>query len=296
MNTLQLPFHKMEGVGNDFVLVDADAVAGLDLRALAQHLCCRPFGIGADGLLIVGQGTRAPVQMRMFNPDGTEDFCGNGLRCAARYAYEQGYVQTTEFGIETLGGCVVPVQIHLREGEVDAITTELPPPRFHPRDLPALADGEVIEDYPIRVAGHSLRIASVNTGTTHTVIFGESLPDDALFLEVSPRLETHPMFPERTSVLWAVVVSRGEVRVRIWERGVGETLGCGTGAAAVGVLAHRAGWTEPTVTVTSQGGILQVRSTTNGVMLTGAANKLFDGMFYLKQKEGSDALPPSLSQ
>lgn len=276
-----LPFRKMEGVGNDFVLIEADAAQGRDLSELAQRLCHRPFGIGADGLLVVERGTRTPVRMRMFNPDGTEDFCGNGLRCAARFAYEQGYTSSTEFAIETLGGRIVPVHIHLREGVVDAITTVLPPPRFHPRDIPALADGEVIEDFPITVAGHSLRIACVNTGTTHTVIFGTTLPDDALFQAVSPRLETHPLFPERTSVLWAVVVSRDEVRVRIWERGVGETLGCGSGAAAVGVLAHRAGWTEPEVHVVSPGGRLKVRSMESGIALTGQASTLFEGMFYL---------------
>ncbi len=288
MNAQLLPFHKMEGVGNDFVLIEADAARGLELCDLAQRLCHRPFGIGADGLLVVERGARAPVRMRMFNPDGTEDFCGNGLRCAARFAYEHGYTDTTEFAIETLGGKIVPVQIHLREGTVESITTELPPPRFHPRDIPALADGEVIEDFPITVAGRSLRIFSVNTGTTHTVIFCETLPDDDLFLEVSPRLETHPMFPERTSVLWAVVVSRNEIRVRIWERGVGETLGCGSGAAAVGVLACRAGWTESEVEIVSKGGTLTVHSQENrGIRLTGTANHLFEGVFYLQEKEGS---------
>lgn len=281
MNLQQLPFWKMEGVGNDFVLIEADAAQGLNLSELAQRLCHRPFGIGADGLLVVERGAHAPVRMQMFNPDGTEDFCGNGLRCAARFAYEQGYVDTPEFAIETLGGRIVPVQIHLREGAVDAITTVLPPPRFHPRDIPALANGEVIEDFPITVAEHNLRIACVNTGTTHTVIFSATLPDDALFQEVSPRLETHPMFPERTSVLWAVVASRHEVRVRIWERGVGETLGCGSGAGAVGVLAYRAGWTEPEVVVVSKGGKLKVRPTESGIALTGQANTLFEGVFHL---------------
>jgi diaminopimelate epimerase len=276
-----LPFHKMEGVGNDFVLIEADAARGLDYSDLAVRLCHRPFGIGADGLLIVGRGARAPVRMRMFNPDGTEDFCGNGLRCAARYAYEKGFVDTPEFAIETLGGQLVPVQIHLGEGEVEAISTQLPPSRFHPREIPALAEGEVIEDYPLTVAGRTLRVACVNTGTTHTVIFDATLPDDALFLEVSPRVETHPMFPERTSVLWAVIVSRVEIRVRIWERGVGETLGCGSGAAAVAALAHRAGWTDAEVAVVSKGGTLQVRYQPNSVVLTGQANCVFTGEVYL---------------
>ncbi|MDW8052545.1 MAG: diaminopimelate epimerase [Armatimonadota bacterium] len=282
MSMSRLPFVKAEGVGNDFVLIEASAATGLDLSQLAQRLCQRPFGIGADGLLVISAGERAPVRMRMFNPDGTEDFCGNGLRCVARYAYERGYVHTDAFTIETLGNRLIPVRLHLREGVVEAVSTELPPPRFHPRDIPALAEGEVIEDYPITVAGHTLRIASVNTGTTHTVIFTERLPDDTLFLQVSPRLETHPMFPERTSVLWTVIESRTALRLRIWERGVGETLGCGSGAAAAAVLAYRMGWTEPTVAVTSRGGTLQVEYHPNkGITLTGPANLHFEGHFFL---------------
>ncbi|MCS7301742.1 MAG: diaminopimelate epimerase [Fimbriimonadales bacterium] len=280
MSVRELPFYKLEGVGNDFVLLEADAAAGLEPSLLAQRLCQRPFGIGSDGLLLVGRGERAPVRMRMFNPDGTEDFCGNGLRCAARFAYEQGYISTPEFAIETLHGQVVPVRLQLHAGQVQAITTELPPPRFHPREIPAVADGEVIEDYPLTVGGHTLRIACVNTGTTHTVIFADTLPHDALFHEVSPRLETHPMFPERTSVLWAVVVSRTEARVRIWERGVGETLGCGSGAAAVCVSAYRAGWTDPEITVVSRGGELRVRYHADGIALTGQAHLRFKGVYY----------------
>ncbi len=271
----------MEGVGNDFVLIEAADAHGRDLSELAQRLCRRPFGIGADGLLVIERGAAAPVRMRMFNPDGTEDFCGNGLRCVARYAYEQGYVDASEFTIEALGRRLVPVQIHLSDDKVAQITTVLPPPRFHPREIPAYADGELIEDYPITIAGHTLRIACVNTGTTHTVIFSDTLPDDTRFLEISPRLETHPMFPERTSVLWAVIVSRREARVRIWERGVGETLGCGSGAAAVGVLAYRAGYTEPRVTVASKGGALQVEYRDDGIALTGAANTRFVGEYRL---------------
>ncbi|GIV08504.1 MAG: diaminopimelate epimerase [Fimbriimonadales bacterium] len=272
----------MEGVGNDFVLIEATAAHGRNLSELAKRLCHRPFGVGSDGLLVVERGAHAPVRMRMFNPDGTEDFCGNGLRCAARYAYEHGYVETTTFEIETLGNRRVPVQVHLEAGQVAQITTVLPPPRFQPSDIPAYANTDTIEDYPLIVAGHALRIASVNTGTTHTVIFRDTLPDDTLFLSVSPRLETHPIFPERTSVLWAVVESRDAVHVRIWERGVGETLGCGSGAAAVGVLAYRAGKTEPKLTVHSKGGALQVECREESIALTGDASTRFTGEFHLE--------------
>ncbi len=287
-----LPFWKVEGVGNDFVLIEAESVQGANLSQLAQRLCHRPLGIGSDGLLIVGWGERAPVSMRMFNPDGTEDFCGNGLRCVARFAYEAGYVETPEFAIETFqvgstGGTpglpsLVPVRLLLCDGQVEAITTLLPPPRFHPREIPALVEGETMQDYPLTVSGHAVRLWAVNTGTTHCVIFTECLPDDERFHQLSPRLETHPLFPERTSVLWAVVDSPHLVRVRIWERGVGETQGCGTGAAAVAILSRLAGWTQNPVQVRSQGGTLTVQwEPGDAVALTGPARVLFEGKYWL---------------
>ncbi|MCS7065030.1 MAG: diaminopimelate epimerase [Fimbriimonadales bacterium] len=276
-----LPFWKVEGVGNDFVLIEAEAVPNDDLSQLAQRLCHRPQGIGSDGLLVVGKGVHAPVAMRMFNPDGTEDFCGNGLRCVARFAYEQGYVQTPEIAIETLSG-IIPVQLTLHEGQVAAITTYLPPPRFHPREIPAQVEGEVMQDSPLMVSGHELRLWAVNTGTTHSAIFTDRLPDDETFRRLSPRIETHPLFPERTSVLWAVIESPHRVHVRIWERGVGETQGCGTGAAAVAVLGRAAGWLQNPVEVRSQGGTLMVHwEPGSAIALTGPAYVRFQGTYWL---------------
>ena len=277
----KLPFWKVEAVGNDFVLVEASAVQGENLSRLAQRLCHRPLGIGSDGLLVVGSGTQAPVVMRMFNPDGTEDFCGNGLRCVARFAYEQGYVDTSEFAIETSRG-LIPVRLILHEGNIEAIATQLPPPRFHPREIPALVEGEVVQDYPLMIAGQVVRLWSVNTGTTHSVIFTDRLPDDETFYQLSPRLETHPLFPERTSVLWAVIESPHRARVRIWERGVGETQGCGTGAAAVAVLSQVAGWGQNPIEVRSSGGILTVEWEPDApITLTGPAQTLFEGHYWL---------------
>ncbi|GBC93481.1 Diaminopimelate epimerase [bacterium HR15] len=276
-----LPFWKVEGIGNDFVLVEAEAVQGDDLCQLAQRLCHRPLGIGSDGLLLIGKGVNAPVSMRMFNPDGTEDFCGNGLRCVARFAYEQGYVQTPAFAIETLSG-TIPVQLTLRDGRVETITAQLPPPRFHPREIPMLVDGEMVQDYPLLVAGHEVRLWAVNTGTTHSVIFTDRLPDEQTFSQLSPRIETHPLFPERTSVLWALIESPHRVQIRIWERGVGETQGCGTGAAAVAVLSRVAGWTQNPVEVRSRGGTLSVSWEPDApIALTGPARILFEGRYWL---------------
>ncbi len=283
---LSLPFSKWEATGNDFVLLDlwepsAITVAEQDFPSLAQQLCHRPLGIGSDGLLLVCRGEQAPVRMRMFNPDGTEDFCGNGLRCTARYVYEQGYLTEPQFTIQTLGGRLVPVELSLRDGKVEQVMVELPPPQFHPRHIPVQLEGEEVEDYPLTIAGYPLRISAVNTGTTHTVIFTDRLPDDNQFLQVSPRLEHHPLFPERTSVLWAVVEPPDLIRVRIWERGVGETLGCGSGACAVAVLAQRAGWVGEQVRVRSRGGELQVAwRPGEPIKLTGDAQRRFEGVYY----------------
>jgi diaminopimelate epimerase len=278
----KLPFWKVEAVGNDFVLVEAGAVQDENLSHLAQRLCHRPLGIGSDGLLIIRSGTQATLAMRMFNPDGTEDFCGNGLRCVARFAYEQGYVDTTEFAIETPRG-LIPVRLILREGEIEAVATQLPPPRFHPCEIPALVEGESVQDYPLMIAGQAVRLWSVNVGTTHSVIFTERLPDEETFRQLSSRIETHPLFPERTSVLWALIESPHQVRVRIWERGVGETLGCGTGAAAVAVLSRIAGWGQNPIEVRSPGGALTVEwEPGDSITLTGPARILFEGHYRLE--------------
>lgn len=286
MSETRLPFTKVEGMGNDFVLLEWEQVPAPwheRLERLAQILCHRPFGVGADGLLTIQRKTPQRVVMRMFNPDGTEDFCGNGLRCVARFAYERGYIDLTEFVIEAYRGQEVPARLHLREGMVESITTTLPAPRFHPRDIPMLVAGEVVEDYPITIVDETLHINAVNTGTTHTVIFTDRLPDDERFHKLSPRLETHPLFPERTSVLWAVVDSPTTVRIRIWERGVGETLGCGSGAAAVAVMAYRAGWVGESVEVISKGGRVKVRwQPDHPVEITGNAFVRFEGVYFLQ--------------
>lgn len=286
MSRTSLPFAKMEGMGNDFVLLEWDHVPSewqSRLDALAHRLCHRPFGIGADGLLIIARQTAHRVVMRMFNPDGTEDFCGNGLRCVARYAYEHGYTNQTEFEIEAFRGQLVPVRLTLSNGTIERITTFLPPPRLHPSQIPMLVEGEQVDDYPITITDETLFVNSVNTGTTHTVIFTYRLPDDERFQRISARLETHPLFPERTSVLWAVVDDPHTIRIRIWERGVGETWGCGSGSAAVAVLAQRAGWVGESVEIKAKGGSVKIRwRPREPIEITGDAHLRFEGTYWLE--------------
>lgn len=264
----------MQGAGNDFVVVSGERP---DWSELALPLCSRHFGVGSDGLLVALRSERAEVRMRMFNPDGTEDECGNGLRCLALYALETGMVSGPEFAVETLSGVKV-VRVERESPGRAQVTVDLGHASLAPASVPVEVSGPDALGVPLELQGERLELHTLSTGTAHTVIF--RMPDEQAFQRLSPALETHPLFPERTSVLWTEVVDRENVRVRIWERGVGETLACGTGAAAVAVASHLAGHTGPAVKVHSRGGTLQIQ-VGDGLRIrkTGPAETVFQGQF-----------------
>ena len=274
MTGTMLPFTKMQAVGNDFVVLDtADWPGNSDWPALAIRLCDRKFGVGADGLLVVGPSAVADLRMQMFNPDGTEDMCGNGLRCVVRQAYDRGTVHIRGL-VQTLAG--VRLFGVLPDGNV---LTEMGSPRFAPAEIPVCAASH--RDIAVTLHAETRYLDAVNTGTTHAVVWCDTLPDDETFLRWSPFIEHHPLFPDRTSIMWAVVEGPDTLRLRIWERGAGETLGCGTGACAAAVLAIETGRTnKPIVNVVSRGGTLTVdwsKDTDNRVTLTGTAHTVYRG-------------------
>ncbi len=282
-------FTKMQGVGNDFVVVDtADLPPRTSLPALAVRACDRKFGVGADGLLVVLPGTRSTAfGMRMFNPDGSEDMCGNGLRCvslwalrAGRLGKEAAFMADTKEGVRHVRRLEAP-----EDGRTGMFGVDMGRPRLAPVDLPFQAPPGVnrLIEYPLDVRGETVRITSVNTGSTHAVIFGGSPPSEKRFQRVSPRIEHHPLFPERTSVLWATPQTDGAIAVRIWERGAGETWGCGTGACAVGVAAvlEGAACAGAPIPIVSKGGTLTITWPGEGapVDMVGPAQVVFDGDF-----------------
>ncbi len=274
-----LPFSKMQGVGNDFVVIAEEAVSSLFLPDLARRLCRRRFAIGADGLLVVGRGSRHAVRMRMFNPDGTEDMCGNGLRCVAKWAVLRGLTADTRFVVQTIDGDK-RVEL-LPDGRVRA---ELGEPRLEPWQIPVLATQSPVKDLPVETPGGVVRVSALSTGSTHSVLFVDSLPDDERFLRDSPAIENHPLFPQRTSVLWTVVESPSRLRLRIWERGAGETLACGTGACAAAVAAQLHGLAGEFVDVYSAGGVLHVEwRPGEPIYLTGAAELVYEGCYLLDE-------------
>jgi diaminopimelate epimerase len=258
-------FVKTHGIGNDFVVLDTlsnPLPSDFAFPAFAIEACDRHRGVGGDGLLLLCEPDEeaaqrgAVIRMRMWNPDGTEDMCGNGLRCVAYLANQRGHA-AKEFLVQTLAGdrlASISDNGHVRVNmgrplfEADAIPMT-PPPGLSPLR------------YSLEVGGRCYPwVTSLSTGSTHTVIFVEELPGDGEFRDISPLIEHHPYFPERTTVLWAHVAAAQLLELRIWERGVGETLACGTGGCAAAVAAHVNGRSDAAqgIIVHSKGGELQI--------------------------------------
>ncbi|MCX6360365.1 MAG: diaminopimelate epimerase [Armatimonadetes bacterium] len=278
-----IPFTKMQGAGNDFVVVDGRGVRGVDWSSLAPEMCDRHTGIGSDGLLVVDGARRADAAMRMYNPDGTPDVCGNGLRCIARFIAERDpeAMERARQGllrICTMAGVRQAQLLPTPEGLRVGVT--MGKPVFEPGRVPVMAPGPRVLDYDLETAAGPITISALSTGSTHAVTFVDQLPDDSRFGAVSPLVERHAVFPARTSVMWARVMDRSTIHVRIWERGVGETLACGTGACAAAVSAILRGDADGAVDVVSRGGVIHVEWAPGGAMRqTGGAETVFEGVY-----------------
>ena len=266
-------FTKMEARGNDFVLLVAAEGGPQDWPPMARALCARRWSIGADGLLVLSGGGSAPWRMRMFNPDGTEDMCGNGMRCIGVYLQTRGLLPAEGTELETLAG-----RRRIRPIAQGVIEADLGEPSLRPSDLPMAVEKNRAIDYPVEVNGERWLVTGVSMGTPHAVLFTEQPVTEEVFQRVSPALETHPLFPERTTVTWVCVESREALRVRFWERAVGESLSCGTGACAAVVAARVKGLVGDEVRVRMRGGELSVRWEGHGsVYKTGPAREVFEG-------------------
>jgi diaminopimelate epimerase len=270
---VRVPFWKVQSIGNDFPLVHIPAEP-LDLGSLAIAMCDRRFGVGGDGLLALERAE--PLKLRMFNPDGTEDFCGNGLRCAAVHAHSIGWAGD-RFIISHRGR---NVQVCL--GPTGDVTTVLGNASYDPdvvpleAGMPAIFDGVIYADPRIEVRGSAL-----TTGSTHVVVPTDALPRDEEFLDLGPKIENFKFYPNRTSVIWSEAVAPDHLRIRIWERGVGETLGCGTGSSAAAIDYLRREGRGGRVTVDNRGGTVVVEASRWDAPITviGTAAQVFEGEF-----------------
>ena len=274
-----MKFLKVHGIGNDFVLMDYLAgVPDLDWPQLAQKMCDRHFGIGADGLVLIQPSNTADIQMRIFNPDGSEaEMCGNAIRCVARYVYQRNLVPKRLIKVETLAGLRIPEIIENAQGQVTGVKVDMGEPILDPVKIPMLILNERIINYPLQFTGGELMITAVSMGNPHCITFVSNL-DKIPFFEWGPKLEVHPLFPKKTNVEFVEVLNPNEVRMRVWERGASETLACGTGACAVGVAGFLNNLTNRKITVHLPGGDLQIEWAENGrVYKTGPAQEVFTG-------------------
>lgn len=283
-----MKFTKMHGTGNDFVVVDGRNLQA-DWPSLARAMSDRHFGVGSDGLLVVATSEVAPVRMRMFNPDGSEaEMCGNGIRCFAKYVLEQRIVQPNgPLSVET-GAGVLTVHPRWEKGRVRGARVAMGQPQLRPEDVPvnlppAAHDqgkrvGEAVLDFPVEVDGHHLLLTFVSMGNPHAVAF-ISEPVEQFPLEiVGPQMEHHSMFPNRTNFEVVNVFDSGRVKARVWERGAGLTLACGSGACALAVAARLHDYSGDQIEVELPGGTLTITWDGRGeVYLEGPAEEVFQG-------------------
>ncbi|MBY9012717.1 MAG: diaminopimelate epimerase [Candidatus Lokiarchaeota archaeon] len=274
-----MKFWKMHGLGNDYVVIDNrnDKIKEEDNSKLAQKLCERRFSIGADGLILLSNSATADVKMRIFNLDGSEaEMCGNGIRCFSKYCYENNIVRKKELTIETLAG-LKKTRLIIKDQIVTHVSVDMGIPIFEKNQIPMKGQGKCIAE-DLVIDGTTFQITCLSVGNPHCVIFVDSLDAAPIHL-VGPKIENHPIFPNRINVVFVEILKKDRLKVRVWERGCGETLACGTGACAAVIAGNIIGKTERKVLVVLPGGELEIDSVEH-VFMKGPVEKVFEGSLF----------------
>ena len=279
---MKINFVKMHGLGNDFILIDCLSKPLGDssfLSYLAKKLCNRNFGIGADGLILISPSSNADLKMRIFNSDGSEaQMCGNGIRCFAKYAYKNKLVSKIMFTVETLAGTITP-ELTFKGKEISGIKVNMGTPKLRRKDIPMIGeDIPTVVDETLKInPEQAFKITCVSMGNPHCIIFVDDMQSIPT-VEIGPKIENHPIFPEKTNVEFIQILNRKEINFRVWERGVGETLACGTGACAALVASVLNKKSERQAIIHLTGGDLDIEWMENGsVFMTGPAESVFKG-------------------
>lgn len=268
-----LNFTKMQGAGNNFIVFEDYAENYKDLGSLAKKLCDKNFGIGGDGILVARKSNIADVEMIIINADGSyAGMCGNGIRCFAKYVYENNLVNKTIFNVKT-GDGIKSCELVMEGEQVKGVRINMGSPSFDPKDIPAKSKGEIIQK-EISVDGESFNISSLLLGVPHTIILTE---EDSFDVKDGALIERYELFPEGTNVNFCRIISKNEIKVDTWERGAGATLACGTGCCSSVVVCARLNLTEKEVKVIAPGGTLKVEIKEEGVIMTGPAENVFKG-------------------
>jgi diaminopimelate epimerase len=274
---MPIPFTKMHGIGNDYIYVDCFRnPMPHDPAGLSRKISDRHCGVGGDGLILICPSDKADARMRMFNADGSEaEMCGNGIRCVAKYVYDHGLVRKPIISVET-GRGVLSLDLEVVAGAVHQVTVDMGEPIFEAGRIPTTLPGN--PPMNVTLPGHNLAVTCVSMGNPHCVTFVEQITDD-LVLGIGPKIEVDPVFPRRTNVEFVRVNKPDDITMRVWERGSGETLACGTGACAVAVASALTGRTQRRIVAHLRGGDLHLHwsESNNHVYMTGPATEVFHG-------------------
>jgi diaminopimelate epimerase len=276
-----MKFTKMHGIGNDFVVIPGLDKLPEGVDEMALKYCDRNFGIGADGLVFILPSTKADFMMRIINSDGSEaEQCGNAIRCVAKYVYDHGLTEQMQISIETIGAGAQTVQLNIEDNKVQTVRVDMGQPILNGLQVPTTIDAPQVIQHPIEVEGQKWAFTAVSMGNPHAVIYVEDAKSIDLQKYGAP-LEVHSLFPRKINVEFATVHSRQHVDMRVWERGAGPTLACGTGACATAVSSVLNGLTDREVTVSLKGGDLFIEwdEQSNHVYMTGPASEVFSGQF-----------------
>lgn len=273
-----MKFTKMHGCGNDYVYVNCLKEKVENPGAVSEVVSDRHFGIGSDGLILICPSDVADFRMRMFNADGSEgEMCGNGIRCVAKYVYDHGMTEKKQVSIET-GAGIKYLDLTVEDGKVSLVKVDMGEPILNPKEIPVLFEKERVVDEPIEVDGKAWNVTCVSMGNPHAVVFIDNTKE--LEIEkIGPHFEHHKLFPNRINTEFVQIISRTEMNMRVWERGSGETLACGTGTCASVMAAILNGLTEHKVLVHLLGGDLMIEydEKSNHIFMTGPATTVFEG-------------------
>lgn len=279
-----MKFTKMHGCGNDYIYINGfvEKIAQEEKPELVRRISDRHFGIGGDGAIFINPSTEADFEMEMYNADGSRaEMCGNGIRCVAKYVYDKGLTDQTSISVISCGQ-IKYLELFLKDGKVDMVKVNMGAPILCPEEIPVITEGQkkqVVHE-PIEVLGKEYKMTCVSMGNPHAVIFVDDTEHLALE-QIGPYFEKHSCFPKRTNTEFVKVIDRQNVQMRVWERGTGETLACGTGCCATVVACVLNGLTDATVTVKLLGGEINITwdREANLVYMTGPATTVFEGEY-----------------
>ncbi|HEY8499844.1 MAG TPA: diaminopimelate epimerase [Clostridia bacterium] len=278
-----MKFTKMHGIGNDYVYINCFEETVEKPEELVKLISNRHFGVGSDGLVLILPSSKADFRMRMFNPDGSEaQMCGNAIRCVGKYVYDNNMTDKKSISIETLAGIKYLELITGNDSKVSMVKVDMGEPILKTRSIPVDSDIELFVNQPLQVSGEEYRVTCVSMGNPHAVVYVKNVSEFPVG-KVGPEIEKHPLFPEKINAEFVEVINSKRLKMRVWERGTGETMACGTGACAVLVASSLNGVSERKATVELLGGNLEIEwnESNNRVYMTGPATLAFTGELHI---------------